>query len=220
MTRKRLQFAPVGALAHHVQLAVGSRVRLTQTLSIDIGLVNGATGTVVGFRYDEADRKTANPGASVEDIAATFHNPAIPTVLVQFDAVWYGHKIASTGKKKDGKSYGDWTLPRVVPITATTDEEKMFRFQLNGVSYTRTMLPLTLSTATTVHTAQGLTCSQHVMQPAGDRPAPANGRNFTRGLLYVQLSRVETAGGLFLLGGLEEKDFTISFMPTRLSTST
>ena len=87
-------------------------------------------------------------GASFEDAVASQIQLQIPLVLVQLD-------------KADNKGGSCLTyMPRVVPIYT----EKT-RFTLNGVDYEREMLPLKLSLADTIHSAQGTSADEHVMVP-------------------------------------------------------
>ena len=72
---------------------------------------------------------------------------------------------------------------------------KKTRFSLGGADYEREMLPLKLSLADTVHSAQGKTSvDEHVMVPPYGQQD-----DFTRGLTYVALSRVRILSGLYLL---------------------
>ena len=80
-------------------------------------------------------------------------------------------------------------MPRLVPISALTS-----RFTLNGYDYEREMLPLEVSLADTIHCAQGCTALEHVMSAPGSTYA-----NFTRGLMYVALSRSTSLKALFLI---------------------
>jgi len=80
-------------------------------------------------------------------------------------------------------------MPRVVPIYA-----KKTRFTLGRVDYEREMLPLKLSLADTVHSAQETGVDEHIMVPPYGQHD-----DFTRGLAYVALRRVRMLSGLYLL---------------------
>ncbi len=117
-----------------MHLAVGSRVSITENLGTQIGVYNGALGTVHGFGFlgdVPAPRRTMRQAAQ-EDLEP-------PIVFVQLD-------------KYDGPSVSD-THPRVVPIVA-----KASRTSLQH-KYSRFMVPIKLAHCTTLHKAQGLTAS-------------------------------------------------------------
>jgi len=167
------------------------RVRLTHNLAPEMGLSNGGTGTVVGFVFPAAVKDTLDPAASAADVAAGGANPPLPALLVQFDKSFFPHAASALP-----------TMERVVPVMPTKTT-----INCGGREYDRVQLPLCAATCTTVHACQGMTCQQHVMMPAANRPNQKQ-RQFTRSLLYVQLSRVTCLLGLFLLLALQAKDFT------------
>ena len=120
--------------------AVGCRVFLTKHMHKALNLIKETRGTVISAVSD-SDSRTFGPiypGAGFEDAVASQQQLQIPLVLVQIDEGGY-----------NGESCLD-DMPRVVPIYA-----KKYRFRFNGVEYEREMLPLKLSLADTVHSAQG-----------------------------------------------------------------
>ena len=54
-----------GVLPPFVQLAVGTKVRLTKNIDLKLGLVKHATGTVYGYEYE--DDNIVDPGADGDD---------------------------------------------------------------------------------------------------------------------------------------------------------
>ena len=159
-------------------LAIGSRVRLEERLGFYTGLIPGATGTVIQFVYSEdAILGPALPGADMNAAIQADEQPQLPLVFVQFDAKYY-----------NGPSCHP-TLPRVVPIYATT-----CNIEYNNERYVREQLPLRPANACTVHLAQGTSTKQHVMCPPG---APF--ADFTRALFYVAISRCTTLAELYLI---------------------
>jgi hypothetical protein len=143
----------------------------------EIGLIKGARGSVVGAAYNSEGPGPIRPGASFEDAVLSQIQLQIPLVLVQLDEADYKGGSCLT------------TMPRVVPIYP----EKS-RFTLNGVDYEREMLPLKLSLADTIHSAQGTSVDEHNMVPPYGRHD-----DFTRGLTYVALSRNKMLKGLYLI---------------------
>ena len=177
--RKSKAAVPRGAKPPLLTVSCGVRVRLLEKVAFYNGLIPGATGVPVGFRFS-SDRLTFGPvlpGADFDTALMSTEQPQLPLVLVQFDAKYY------TGES----CLPD--LPRVVPIYPTT-----CNVELNGETYVREQLPLEASSATTIHQAQGTNAEQHVMCPPG-----APGADFSRALFYVALSRCETLRELYLI---------------------
>ena len=126
------------SLQPHESFAIGCRVAVTKHMHREIGLIKGARGTVIRAAYNSEGPGPIKPGASFEDAVASQIQLQIPLLLVQLDEADY----------KGGSCSG--YMPHVVPIYA----EKTC-FTLNGVDYEREMLPLKLSLADTIHSAQG-----------------------------------------------------------------
>ena len=113
-------------LDSHLELNVGTRVRLLRNHDPRIGLFSGATGTIISFLYfnnyidteitkgmPKYSEGCINPHCCSCDIAAKI-NLQIPIVLVQFDEHFY-----------KGKSYfNNSTDNRVVPIFPITHRIK------------------------------------------------------------------------------------------------
>jgi hypothetical protein len=137
-------------LQPHLSLALGARVKLLTTLDLDLGLVNGATGTVHAIVNDEADGIRVMPGSSFE--SAKNMTPALPIVLVQMDVDFYDRPGVVPHEARG-----------VVPIACVEQ-----RIKFKGVPVVRTALPLGVAAAGTVHAAQGVTCDVHVMHPPGE----------------------------------------------------
>lgn len=151
--------------ASHVDLAIGSRVRCTQNLATQIGIFNGATGTVIGFAFYREPPQRDEVWPSTE----SFHllvNREIPIVFVRMDK-YTGIPLS----KSD---------PRVVPFSETTS---ITTIPAHGNRYNRWQLPLALASAITTTRAQSLTAHD------GAVVEPSNASPFTRGLTYVSCSR-------------------------------
>jgi len=167
-----------------LQLARAAKVRLTRTLSLELGLVNGATGVMHSFAYDQSPGSDLIMPSATRRDAATKHIQQ-PIALVQFDARYYSGLGVVPG------------VPRVVPIFPV-DEDISFA----GGGWKRRQLPLILAQATTVHSCQGMTCTTHVTHP------PLLPKDTRRALLYTALSRVTTMLGLTLLAKVTAEHFT------------
>lgn len=132
------------------------------------------------------------PGASLDNAVTSAEQPQVPLVLVQFDQRCYkGTESAVPGTESAVPG-----TPRVVPVPPLTWTVKVDSFQLR-----RSMVPLEAGMASTVHAAQGATVGWLVVVP------PEN--DFTRALLYVELSRCVSLAALRVVGPpLTERSFT------------
>ena len=167
-----------------LQLAQAAKVRLTRTLSLELGLVNGATGSMYSFAYNQSPGSDLiMPNATRQD-AATRHLQQ-PVALVQFDERYYSGLGVVPGVR------------RVVPIFPVEED-----ITFAGGGWKRRQLPLILAQATTIHSCQGMTCTTHVTHP------PLLRKDVRRGLLYTALSRVTTMLGLTLLAKVTVEHFT------------
>ena len=118
----------------YIDLAIGSRVRVTQNIATQIGIFQGAMGTVIGFGYrGEAPNLNTPTGDDMSD--ARHNNREIPTVFVEMDneAIPCSIRPITPDNKKP-----------VIPFTAMASTEK-----IKG-KYHRIMLPLAMAHATTV----------------------------------------------------------------------
>ena len=169
-------------LVPHLRLCLQARVMLLVNACTEEGLVNGATGTVVGFLY--ADSKSCStlpyfarskivPNCEKRVDAATLQ-PSLPIVLVQVDAKFY----------KDGPSFLDST-PRVVAICPST-----FRMKWKNKFIYRTQLPLAIAKYVTVHKCQSVT-TDHLVWVLD--------KFHTMALAYVPPGRVRKLNGLYVI---------------------
>ena len=170
-----------------LKLAVGARVMLSKNVAVELGLVNGALGTIVGFAYDnsrkERLKKPVKPQSNKEDFLHAPLQYQIPMALIQFDANFYC-----------GESW-DTNNPCVVPIGAFE-----FDLEFSRRKYVRSQLPLQLSWCTTIHKTQGRTLD-HMVLHAEKIKQP--------GQAYVAISRCKTIEGLKVIGELELSMFNL-----------
>jgi hypothetical protein len=155
---------------------------LIKNVAVEIGLANGAVGTVVGFVYDASGnskqkKKWIKPFATKVEFLETTKPFLLPIVLVQFDESFYCAQSWDTLK------------PRVVPICFDN-----FIFKLQDKTWTRYQLPLELAWCTTIHKTQGRTLNQLVLYTDSIHQA---------GQAYVGISRCRTIEGLKLIGKLQ-----------------
>lgn len=164
----------------YMDLAIGSRVICTQNIATQIGLFNGATGTVVGFGFKNL------PPAVLFPESSRFHmhvDREIPIVFVKMD-------------KYRGSSLTD-QHENVVPFAKVVSDHLYLQ------KYHRWQLPLAAAAAITTHKSQSMTAHfGAVIEP------PLTKRSFARSLAYVQCSRVPDIELLLLLNPLLPEHFT------------
>jgi hypothetical protein len=121
-----------GGLHASVTLAVGAQVMLRRNIHTADGLVNGAVGTITGFRYAPDAPAGAMPEA----------------VMVQFDNPRVGRQM---------RAMENLPIDGPVPIPAAASRFKAKgRAGARGTTIERRQFPLTLSWASTIHKVQGL----------------------------------------------------------------
>jgi ATP-dependent exoDNAse (exonuclease V) alpha subunit len=165
----------------YIDLVVGDRVRCTENQATQIGIYNGATGTVVGFAF-KGDRYPENQLFPPESQFHTIEREQ-PIVFVQMD-------------KYTGKSVAR-DRPNVVAFGTFTHSKRKF-----SGKYNRCNLPLELASAITTHKAQSMTAHN------GAVLMPSEGHAFQRALEYVQLSRCPTLQLMLLLNPFQKRHFT------------
>ena len=124
-----------GGLHSSITLAVGAKVMLTRNLDVSDGLVNGAQGTVVGFRHESNNSKEP-----VVEVFVKFFSPAIGQQYM--------------------KKY-PCCMPGAVSITR--QESSFFLHKRGAIQVSRKQFPLKLSFASTVHKVQGLSLENVVV---------------------------------------------------------
>lgn len=165
----------------YFDFAVGSRVRCTRNVATQIGIFNGATGTVIGFGFYGAMPSELHPKVNTLHLIV---NREIPVVLVRMD------KYEGIPLYKND--------PKVVPFTEISSNTT---YKFMGYRYNRWQLPLALASAITTHRSQSLTAHN------GAVIEPSNGAPFARGLPYVSCSRTTDISKLLLLRPLTHAHF-------------
>jgi len=133
-------------LASFLDLAIGSRVRCLKNKGTQIGVFNGAIGTVVGFCFEGLISSVPVP--LIKDFQI-HGSREIPIVLVQMDQLSY-------------------CATNILPFAAEIDEDHPLK--TNGKVFYRKQLPLELAYASTVHKYQGLTAQFDVIVDPARNP--------------------------------------------------
>ena len=162
----------------YIDLAVGARVMVTRNIATQLGIYNGATGTVVGFGFNKSLPDEAFPSLS------SFHtitNREVPIVFVRMDK-YTGSQLSNDEEKKN-----------IVPFSEYVDEDSL---NVNGETYMRWQIPLIVAYSITTHKSQSMTAHNGIAyEPSLLNP-------FTRGLAYVALSRATEIEKVTLLSPL------------------
>jgi hypothetical protein len=166
-----------------IDLAIGSRVKMLENLCVRAGIVNGAVGTVVGFRFVGDVPITLKPSISKFGKDASIPNREIPVVLVQFD--YDEHNDQERARALANTCMPG--IPNVFPIVALKSEVTL---TVQGKPFFRWQLPLALSHGRTCHSCQGLTAHNGVVVTVSTRFF-----NYA----YVASSRAKDSQQLFFL---------------------
>ena len=98
----------------HIDLCIGTRVRLIRQISVERGLYNGAMGTVYGFVYKGSgpDKVSDTSDATIKFCDLQDDRREIPIVLVQMDGQDYPHSCSNE-------------VPRLIPIVAVVGDSNI-----------------------------------------------------------------------------------------------
>ena len=158
--------------------AIGQRVRVTTNDGTQIGIYNGAVGTVHSFGFMHPPTiATMNPIGSGPTLALQNRSPTV--IYVQMDAMAYEPPVPNSPPRQISCSTDVDRLIPFTPIKSFTD------IKLFGTSYGRYQYPLEPATATTCHKSQGVTALHGIVI---DMPSNST----TMALAYVALSRAKT----------------------------
>ena len=165
-------------------LVVGMRVILRVNLQTQLGLVNGAEGTVVSVRLNPLERLPADvyPTGKTQ-LPRTYHLRFLPVyVVVRFDKLALRSKLNGV------------LHPRDVMIAPKACYFQYSKFSGSKWTIKRTQLPLTPCQSMTVPLVQGKTLDPLIVDLNID---DAHGHKMTQ--LYVMLSRGQQLANLRLL---------------------
>eukprot|EP01034_Spumella_vulgaris_P022620 gene22620-28757_t len=166
-------------LPTHMDVCIGTRIRIVSNLLTECGLYNGAMGTIWGFVYQgggpqtEAQRMPTNFG-DLED-----YERELPIVLVQMD----GFDDPLDPSKSTFPYSCHSSVPRIVPLVAVSNSS---RLKIGEGKYTRFMVPFVVAHGRTGHSIQGYTSPYGIVDDVGSQFfAELNVLNkYTSSLLY------------------------------------
>jgi hypothetical protein len=192
----------IGKLRSLLTLSIGSRVMLIHNVSTMLGLVNGTTGTIVGFVYSTIEGANVIYEKADLSIAARIE-PQLPVVLMRVDNEFWKAPDHMFEIKPPLDIPGNWERVIAVPPVESSSTFKL-KFRTGTKSVKRIQLPLIPAFALTIHKAQGL--SKAIVCFI------ASSKLFARALAYVALSRCQTLEGLYIVGAkITTKHFKQTF---------
>ena len=133
------------ALPRHLKLAVGARVMLRRNINCSDGLVNGARGQIVGFKWPRNASDQSTPGELLMEVYVRFLDPSVGRIS----------RVLVFLREQD-----------VVPICLISAQF----YGKEGTLLQRTQIPLILCWTATVHKVsplmpQSLTCKLMCLSP-------------------------------------------------------
>jgi PIF1-like helicase len=159
-----------------IKFVIGQRVRVTKNLATQLGVYQGALGTIHGFLFDtshDLNDQIMWPTGRIPNwkLALSKRQDNVPVVLVKMD------KLRKDISCVAGES-------RIIPFCQETHQVPI---TVRGNTYYRCQYPLLPAQATTMHKSQGLTASYGAVFQPNKTSAQSH-----FGLHYVALSRVTT----------------------------
>jgi hypothetical protein len=175
-----------------LSFAIGQRVRVTQNIGTQIGLFNGALGTIIafGFQNNKVMRKDwMHPKHKIGAYRLGAHTRQLnaPIIFVQMDNI-------------SGNMSCFQNMTNVIPFFMDANEF-VPSLQCNGKRYIRKQYALEPCSATTTVKAQGMTAKHGVVFDPGDPMTCKFGQ------AYVSLSRCTELEMVTLLGTLSTEHF-------------
>lgn len=167
----------------HIDVCIGTRVRIVTNLLTECGLFNGAMGTVWGFVY-EGDGHTGDERVPGNFGVLEDWQRELPIVLVRMDGTDESFPYSCNND-----------VSRLVPISPIANNS---RISYNGKSYTRWQIPILPAHARTGHSVQGFTSYDGIVGDVGS--------TFFAGE-YVSLSRATCITKVYLLDTLVPEHF-------------
>jgi hypothetical protein len=167
-----------------LSLSVDAKVVITSNMAECLGLVNGTVGVVKDIVYADSARTPGQPDCVWVDIGDRYRGPSF------FPA--------------DDERRRSWVpifpiVARTWSVKSSVSRSRSSEDSLYDV-HTRTMLPLRLAWAWTIHKAQGQTITGKIVIDLGDK-------EMCHGLTYVAFSRATRLDNIGIIGGLSRERF-------------
>jgi hypothetical protein len=175
----------------HMDLMVGTRIRLIDNICVEMGLYNGAMGTIVSFIYNGKGPQTPEERMPSNFSKLKIEEREQPIIMVRMDGI--DNKDFPNDPKKSTFPYScSDKMTRLIPISAYAGHYKI------KAKYERLMYPFLVAHARTAHSMQGFTAHNGIVVDVGS--------NFFAGD-YVAISRAKFLDQILLLGAVRAKYF-------------
>jgi len=165
-----------------IELVIGHRYLVTKNLFLDINVINGTTGVLVGLVYSSTDAHPIRVNASKQQAAVL--QPQLPIAMIQVDEKFWKPEFNNLIQDLPGYP------PRTIAIGPISSYLKM---PMSGQRYLRSQLPLMSGKGFSEHKSQSMTIAGGVVLDMNCRHFAANGT-------YVAITRVETLSALIIVG--------------------
>ena len=190
MKKELLGFNSNKWMAPIIHLAIGSRVRCVKNLGTQVGIFNGALGTIISFVFKGPFPHRKDWDCTIAECAI---DRELPTVLVKMD-----------------EDFGSSCVPFESNVVSFAPYTQTDNLNYKGHAYHRRQVPLELAHASTVHKVQGITAPEQVIYLPCRNTLPGSKRQIgvQFGVDYTALSRSQSLAQIVLLGRVSEMNFT------------
>jgi hypothetical protein len=188
--------------ATDIEYAIGQRVRVTTNSATQIGIYNGALGTVHSFGFIKTTNLTnelLNPTDAAYKLSIN-RKLEQPIIYVQMDKLEVDSKKANALALHTQYSCDD-EIPCLMPFSPIMSD---MNIKFEGKKYYRHQYPLLKANAATAHKSQGITAFKGTVLDLAWNDFKAHG------MAYVALSRNKVIEGMITLHNLLATQFEIA----------
>jgi hypothetical protein len=185
-----------------IEFAIGQRVRVTSNSATQIGIYNGALGSIHSFGFIKVSNLTKdnlNPNDAAYRLSLN-RNLEQPIIYVQMDKLSIDPKKSNANLVNTQYSCDD-DIPCLMPFSPLISD---LSIKFENHKYYRHQYPLMPANATTAHKSQGITAFNGTVLDLAWNDFKAHG------MAYVALSRNKVIQGMITLHILLATQFEIS----------
>jgi hypothetical protein len=188
-----------------VQFCIGQRVHVTENIATQLGIFNGAKGTIHSFGFVNPTRVTKeslNPSGAAYKLSVT-HESEYPIIFVKMDKISIDHhKLSNPNAANASNQYTcDNSVEGLLPFTL---EPCTYAVSYKNKKYIRYQYCLLPANATTAHKSQGMNAHVGTVLDISINDFRAHG------MAYTGVSRNTQAALMVSLHTLLPQQFHIS----------